>query len=95
MPANADFLDKVLVVGIFTTSKAGETRDFHVGNIDRFVNEGTEDEGVVLLCHDAVERAFPWDIEAVSSLEPGDYRFGDGMVRDPDYMIQFTVADDD
>ena len=37
MLANADFVDKVLVVGIFKTGKDGETREFYAGAIERVV----------------------------------------------------------
>jgi ribosomal protein L19 len=91
-----DYVGAVVVVGIsFVTKDGGERRQQYAGTIDRFQGEG-EDEAVILLCHDAVERAFPWDSENLSDVEPGNYRLNDEgtVVRDPDYVMQFVVHED-
>ena len=93
--ADDDYLGAVLIVGIFHSGKEGDRAERYAGTIDRFVGEG-EERGVVLICHDGVERAFPWDAEAVEELEPGSYKLHEGgpVVRDPDYIMQFSVEDD-
>ena len=94
---NGDYVGAVVVVGISFVGKDGSElrRQQHAGTIDRFQGEG-EDAAVVLLCHDAVERAFPWDPDNLSEVEPGSYRLNDdgAVVRDPDYIMQFVVHDD-
>ena len=98
MAADPDsYLDKVVVVGIAHIGADGsERREQFAGAIDRFMGEG-EDAAVVLLCHDGVERAFPWDPDTLSEVEPGTYRLNDdgAMIRDPDYVMQFVVREDD
>ena len=93
----ASYLEKVVVVGIAHVDATGaERHEQFAGTIDRFMGEG-EDAAVVLLCHDGVERAFPWDPENLSAVEPGTYRLNDdgATIRDPDYVMQFAVHDDD
>jgi hypothetical protein len=92
----SDHIGAVIVVGISFVAKDGsERREQHAGTVDRFVGEG-ENAGVVLICHDGVERAFPWDPENLSEVEPGTYRLNDdgAVVRDPDYIMQFVVHED-
>ena len=91
-----DYVGAVVVVGIsFVGKGGGERREQYAGTIDRFQGEG-EDAAVVLLCHDAVERAFPWDAENLSEVEPGSYKLNDdgAVVRDPDFIMQFVVHDE-
>ena len=93
---DADYVGAVVVVGLsFVDKKGGERRQQYAGTIDRFQGEG-EDAAVILLCHDAVERAFPWDPENLSEVEPGSYKLNDdgAVVRDPDYIMQFVVHDE-
>ena len=94
---NADYVGAVVVVGISFVGKDGreERRQQYAGTIDRFTGEG-EDAAVVLLCHDAVERALPWNPESLEEVEPGSYRLNDdgAVVRDPDYIMQFVVHDE-
>ena len=92
----ADYVGAVVVVGIaFVGGKDGDRRQQYAGTIDRFAGEGDE-ASVILLCHDAVERAFPWDPESLEEVEPGTYRLNEdgATVRDPDYIMQFVVHDD-
>ena len=93
---NADHVGAVVVVGISFVGKDGERRQQYAGTIDRFQGEG-EDAAVILLCHDAVERAFPWDPDNLSEVEPGSYKLNDdgAVVRDPDYIMQFVVHEDE
>ena len=93
----SNYIDKVVVVGIAHVGADGaERHEQFAGTIDRFMGEG-EDAAVVLLCHDGVERAFPWDPENLSAVDPGVYRLNaDGAtIRDPDYVMQFAVHEDD
>jgi hypothetical protein len=94
--ADEDFVGAVVVVGISHVGKDGsERREQYAGTIDRFVGDGDE-AGVVLICHDGVERAVPWDPDNLSEVEPGTYRLNDdgAVVRDPDYIMQFVVHED-
>ncbi len=94
---DADYVGAVVVVGLTFVDKDGaERRQQYAGTIDRFQGEG-EDAAMILLCHDAVERAFPWDPENLSEVEPGSYKLNDdgAVVRDPDYIMQFVVHEDD
>ena len=93
---SADYVGAVVVVGIaFVGGEGGERSQQFAGTIDRFQGEG-EDASVILLCHDGVERAFPWDPENLQEVEPGNYRLNDEgtVVRDPDYVMQFVVHED-
>ena len=97
MPGRDDYVGKVVVVGIAHVAADGSRRaEQYAGTIDRFLDQDGE-EAMVLLCHDAVERAFPWDAEALEPVEPGLYRLNDGgaTIRDPDYVMQFAVRDGD
>jgi hypothetical protein len=92
-----EFLGAVVVVGIsFVGGEGGERRQQYAGTIDRFQGEG-EDATMILLCHDALERAFPWDPENLQEVEPGRYKLNDdgAVVQDPDYVMQFVVHEDD
>ena len=92
----SDYVGAVVVVGLsFVGEDGSERRQQYAGTIDRFQGEG-EDAAVILLCHDAVERAFPWDPENLSEVEPGSYKLNDdgAVVRDPDYIMQFVVHDE-
>ena len=94
--ANADYVGAVVVVGLtFVGADGAERREQYAGTIDRFSGEG-EDVAVVLICHDGVERAYPWDPDTLSEVEPGTYKLNDdgAVVRDPDYIMQFVVHDD-
>ena len=93
MSAAEDYIGAVVVVGIaFTGGEGGARRQQYAGTIDRIQGEG-EDAAVILLCHDGVERAFPWDPESLEEVEPGNYRLNDdgAVIRDPDYVMQFVV----
>ena len=90
-----DYIDKVVVVAIAHRTADGTRRtEQFAGTIDRFLDQDGE-EAMVLMCADGVERAFPWQEEALEAVEPGLYRLNDSgaSIRDPDYVIQFAVED--
>lgn len=92
-----EYLGAVVVVGISRVGgEGGRRRQQYAGTIDRFQGEGG-DATMVLLCHDAVERAFPWDPEHLQEVEPGRYRLNDDgvVVQDPHYVMQFVVHEGD